>query len=288
MSSTFQIAMLIPATILVLLWIGLAAGNEKKFEAMTKSLEDSEYPLHELFYIGFELLNVVHFDTKSDYARKKVKEMSEVYGRRYAEYYYYIQLGGQITYAVTMAPLIFVLAVLGNSPMALLFGMLLAFLFIWYLSEIFKDKLTSRREELLAEFPQVLSKLTLLVNSGMMLRNAWNRVANDGEGVLYEEMAAAAAEMSNGISEPVAYRNFAERCGLKEMRKFASLVTQSLAKGSSDLSYFLKDMSDEMWEMKKNMVKRRSEQANSKLLAPIVLIFIGILVMIMAPVLGGL
>lgn len=288
MSSTFQIAMLIPATILVLLWIGLAAGNEKKFEAMTKSLEDSEYPLHELFYIGFELLNVVHFDTKSDYARKKVKEMSEVYGRRYAEYYYYVQLGGQITYAVTMAPLIFVLAVLGNSPMALLFGMLLAFLFIWYLSEIFKDKLTSRREELLAEFPQVLSKLTLLVNSGMMLRNAWNRVANDGEGVLYEEMAAAAAEMSNGISEPVAYRNFAERCGLKEMRKFASLVTQSLAKGSSDLSYFLKDMSDEMWEMKKNMVKRRSEQANSKLLAPIVLIFIGILVMIMAPVLGGL
>lgn len=288
MSSTFQIAMLIPATILVLLWIGLAAGNEKKFEAMTKSLEDSEYPLHELFYIGFELLNVVHFDTKSDYARKKVKEMSEVYGRRYAEYYYYIQLGGQITYAVTMAPLIFVLAVLGNSPMALLFGMLLAFLLIWYLSEIFKDKLTSRREELLAEFPQVLSKLTLLVNSGMMLRNAWNRVANDGEGVLYEEMAAAAAEMSNGISEPVAYRNFAERCGLKEMRKFASLVTQSLAKGSSDLSYFLKDMSDEMWEMKKNMVKRRSEQANSKLLAPIVLIFIGILVMIMAPVLGGL
>jgi len=287
-SSTFQMIMLMPATIFVLLWILLAAKYEKKFVSITQTLEKSGYPLYELFYIGFELLEMVRFNTKSDYARKKVKEMSEVYGRRYAEYYYYVQVGGQVTYAVTMVPVVFILAVLGNSPMALAFGIVLAFLCVWYLSEMFKDKLTARREELLADFPQVLSKLTLLVNSGMMLRNAWNRVANDGKGVLYQEMAAATAEMQNGISEPDAYRNFAERCGLKEMRKFSSLVTQSLAKGSGDLSYFLKDMSDEMWEMKKNMVKQKSEQANSKLLAPIVMIFLGILVMIMAPILGGL
>ena len=288
MSSTFQMIMLMPATIFVLLWILLAAKYEKKFVSITQTLEKSGYPLYELFYIGFELLEMVRFNTKSDYARKKVKEMSEVYGRRYSEYYYYVQVGGQVTYAVTMVPVVFILAVLGNSPMALAFGIVLAFLCVWYLSEMFKDKLTARREELLADFPQVLSKLTLLVNSGMMLRNAWNRVANDGKGVLYQEMAAATAEMQNGISEPDAYRNFAERCGLKEMRKFSSLVTQSLAKGSGDLSYFLKDMSDEMWEMKKNMVKQKSEQANSKLLAPIVMIFLGILVMIMAPILGGL
>ena len=42
--------------------------------------------------IGFELLEMVRFNTKSDYARKKVKETSEVYGRRYAEYYYYVQV----------------------------------------------------------------------------------------------------------------------------------------------------------------------------------------------------
>ena len=288
MSSTFQLTMLIPATILVLLWIWMAARYEGKFESITKTLKESGYPMYELFYIGFEVLELVHFNTKSDYSRKKVKEMSEVYGRRYAEYYYYVQVGGEVTYAVTVVPLIFVLAVLGNNPMALVFGIVLAGLLVWYLDEMFKDKLTARREELLAEFPQVLSKLTLLVNSGMMLRNAWNRIAEDGSGILYQEMTAVTAEMQNGISEPDAYRNFAERCGLKEMRKFSSLVTQSLAKGSGDLSFFLKDMSDEMWEMKKNLVKQKSEQANSKLLAPIVMIFLGILVMIMAPILGGL
>ena len=41
--------------------------------------------------------------------------------------------------------------------MALVFGIVLAGLLVWYLDEMFKDKLTARREELLAEFPQVLS-----------------------------------------------------------------------------------------------------------------------------------
>lgn len=38
-----------------------------------------------------------------------------------------------------------------------------------------------------------------------------------------------------------------------------------------------------MWEEKKHLVKRKGEAANSKLLLPIGMIFIGILVMIMVP-----
>ena len=53
MSSTFQMIMLMPATIFVLLWILLAAKYEKKFVSITQTLEKSGYPLYELFYIGF-------------------------------------------------------------------------------------------------------------------------------------------------------------------------------------------------------------------------------------------
>ena len=288
MSSTFQMLMLIPTTILTALWIWLAVKYETKFTSITDTLDKKEYPLAELFYIGFEVLDILHFNIKSDHSRKRVKEMSEVYGRRYAEYYYYILVGGQATYVITALPLVFAFAVLGNSAETLLLGIVLAVLLVWYLQETFKDKLSARREELLNEFPQVLSKMTLLVNSGMMLRNAWKKVAAGGTGIIYDEMHLTEAELDNGISEPDAYRNFAERCGLKEMRKFSSLVAQSLAKGSGDLSYFLKDMSDEMWEMKKNMVKRKSEQVNAKLLVPIMMVFLGILFMVMAPVLGSL
>lgn len=288
MQSTFQLAMLIPTTIVVVVWIILAMKYEEKYKDITSSIDPKEYVLSELFYVGFQLMEMFHFNIKSDYSRKKVKEMSEVYGKKYAEYYYYIQVGGQVTYLVTVLPVACLLGLLANNPLALGFGIVMGILFVWYLRESFQDKLTARREAIMLEFPQVLSKMTLLVNSGMLLRDAWNLAASQGDSVLLTEMKLTYTQLENGVPETVAYREFAERCGVKEIRKFASMVTQGLEKGGAELTYFLKDMSDEMWLEKKNMAKRKGEQANAKLLLPTVMIFVGILILIMAPVLMGL
>ena len=288
MQSVFQLAMLVPATIVTVLWIVLALKYEDKFREITSSIDPKEYYLSELFYIGFQIMDMIHFNMKSDAARRKIKLMSEVYGKKYASYYYYVLVGGQITYIVTVIPAIFLLALLANNPTALLIGVVLAGLFVWYLSESFKDKLTARREQILSDFPQMLSKMTLLVNSGMLLRDAWNLIAKQGDSVLFTEMQLTATQLDNGVPEITAYYEFAERCGVKEVRKFASMVIQGLEKGGSELTSFLKDMSEEMWVEKRNMVKRKGEKANSKLLAPTVIIFIGILFMIMAPLMAGL
>ena len=173
MQSTFQLAMLVPTTAIVLFWVILAAKYEEKFEEVTSSIPQEDYYLCELFYIGFQIMDMIHFNIKSDACRKKIKLMSEVYGKKYAEYYYYVSVGGKITYVITVFPIIFLVALLANNPVALLFGVVFAAIFVWYMNESFKDKLTDRREKILAEFPQVLSKMTLLVNSGMLLRDAW-------------------------------------------------------------------------------------------------------------------
>ncbi|MCI8927568.1 MAG: type II secretion system F family protein [Lachnospiraceae bacterium] len=288
MQSTFQLAMLIPTTAAVLFWVILALRYEEKFEEITSSINSDEYYLSELFFIGFQIMEIIHFNIKSDASRKKIKLMSEVYGKKYAEYYYYVSVGGKITYVVTVLPVIFLLALLANNPVALLFGAALAVIFVWYMNESFKDKLTARREEILAQFPQVLSKMTLLVNSGMLLRDAWNLIANQSDTVLFQEMQLTATQLDNGVSEAAAYREFAERCGIKEVRKFASMIIQGLEKGAAELTMFLKDMADELWMEKRNMVKQKGEKANSKLLVPTVIIFIGILFMIMAPIVTGL
>lgn len=288
MQSTFQLAMLIPTTIVVAVWIILAMKYEEKYKDITSSIDPKEYVLSELFYIGFQLMEMFHFNIKSDHSRKKVKEMSEVYGKKYAEYYYYILVGGQVTYLVTVLPVVCLLGLLANNPLALGFGLIMGVLFVWYLRESFRDKLTARREAIMLEFPQVLSKMTLLVNSGMLLRDAWNLAASQGDSVLLTEMKLTYTQLENGVPETVAYREFAERCGVKEIRKFSSMVIQGLEKGGAELTYFLKDMSDEMWLEKKNMAKRKGEQANAKLLLPTVMIFVGILILIMAPVLMGL
>lgn len=288
MQSTFQLAMLIPTTAVVLFWVALAAKYEEKFEEVTSSINPDDYYLSELFYIGFQIMEMVHFNIKSDASRKKVKLMSEVYGKKYAEYYYYVSVGGKITYVVTVIPIIFLLALLANNPIALLFGVVLGGIFVWYMNESFNDRLNARREEILAEFPQVLSKMTLLVNSGMLLRDAWNLIAEQSDTVLFQEMRLTAAQLKNGVQEAAAYREFAERCGIKEIRKFSSMVIQGLEKGAKELTMFLKDMADELWLEKRNLVKQKGEKANSKLLVPTVIIFVGILFMIMAPIVSGL
>lgn len=288
MQSTFQLAMLIPTTIVVIIWMILAMRYEDKFEEIVSSIDSKEYYMCELFYIGFQIMEMIRFNIKSESSRRRVKEMSEVYGKKYAEYYYYVLVGGQITYIVTVIPIVFLLALLANEPMAVLFGVVIAIIFVWYLSESFKDKLTARRDKILSDFPQMLSKMTLLVNSGMLLRDAWNLIAVQGNSALFVEMQLTASQLDNGVPEIVAYHEFAERCGVKEVRKFASMIIQGLEKGGADLTYFLKDMSEEMWLEKRNIVKRKGEQANSKLLIPTIIIFIGILFMIMAPIVMGL
>ena len=233
-------------------------------------------------------MELIHYDMSSEHAIAQIKKISEIKGRKYAAYYYYVMAGEKITYAVTLLPFVLLLAALGNSVAALLFGIVFIGLLIWYLNEKTKDMLVGRRDELLRNFPQVLSKLTLLVNSGMVLRDAWRNVAENGNGILYEEMRLTCKEMNMGISELDAYQNFAERCEVKEIKRFTSSIAQNMVKGNAELTKFLREMSDEMWNEKKNIVKRQGEAADSKLLIPTVLIFIGILIVIMVPMLSSL
>lgn len=288
MGNSFQIIFFFIAAVLALTWIYMERKYGHRYDQIIDTIDRNTYRMPEIFFIGFRIMEIIGFDIKSETNRKKVKNMAEIYGKKYAEYYLYVMTGAQISYAITILPIGILVAVIANRPVAMLFGIALAVLAVVYLSEEFKDKLNERRSELLMQFPQVLSKMTLLVNSGMVLREAWQKVSMSGTGILYSEMQLTSTELQNGISEWDAYYAFGERCALKEMKKFAAVVTQGLSKGSSELTMILKDMSDEMWETKKNLVKRKGENSASKLLGPTAMIFMGILIMIIAPILGGL
>lgn len=278
-----RIVLLLAATVLTLLWIVLAVKYTDDYAALTAAIDPEKYRYPELFCIGFAIMNFLHITTKGKSARKRIREISEIQGKKYAEYYYYVINGAKWTYGFTVLVLFSLLGALGNSGLALFFGIILAGMFMWYLEETLNDKLNERRDELLSDMPQMLSKLTLLVNSGMIVRDAWEKAASGGNRELYREMQITVKEMQNGVSDIDAYRNFADRCSIKEVRRFSSTMIQNLQKGNAEISYFLKEMADEMWEEKKHLVKRKGEAANSKLLMPIGMIFVGILVMIMVP-----
>lgn len=282
--NTERLLLLILATALTLLWMFFLKKYEKTYQPIIQSIDPEQYKYPELFSVGFGLMKLLRIDSKTRQGRKRVKEIAEVQGKKYAEYYFYVINAEKWTYGFTVLVLFCILGAMGNEPLAVVLGAVMAFLVMWYIEELLNDKLEARRDELLADLPQVLSKLTLLVNSGMTLRDAWKKVASGGDRVLYQEMNLAVQDMQNGLSEFEAYRNFADRCAIKQIRRFSSTMIQNMQKGNAEVSYFLKEMSDEMWEEKKHLVKRKGEAANSKLLIPTAMIFIGILIMIMVPV----
>ena len=277
----FQLILLALATPFTLIWIYLAITGGKKYQKYTDSSFAKEFQMSELLCVGFSVMRILHISTKTRAAQAKIREIAEIKGKKYAEYYYYMLLGAKTTYTYTIVML---LSAMSNNKGLLFMGLIVGGLLILYLDLALFDKLTARRQEILLDLPQVLSKLTLLVNSGMVLRDAWKRVSITGERVLYQEMQNTNLEMENGVAEIDAYRNFAERCNVKEIRKFTSLIIQNLNKGNEELAYFMKDLSDEMWEVKKSQVKQKGEKANTQLLLPMMLILIGILIMVMVPV----
>lgn len=283
-----RIALLIIATVLTGIWIILSMTNEKEYKDLIDSIDPGKYRYPDIFCVGFSIMQLLKFDSNSKKAKKRIKEISEIQGSQYAEYYYYVINGAKWSYGFTILVLLSVLAAMGNSVMLLFIGLILAWLIMWYVDELLNDQLEERHDQLLADFPQMLSKMTLLVNSGMVVRDAWNKIAENGDRALYKEMRLTVMEMKNGVTEAEAYMHFADRCSMKEIKRFSATMVQSLQKGNSEIAVFLKNMSDEMWEEKKHMVKRKGEAANSKLIVPTALIFIGILVMIMVPAMSGL
>ncbi len=122
----------------------------------------------------------------------------------------------------------------------------------------------------------------------MILREAWREVSFSEDSELYLEMRKVNEDIENGISEIDALYAFANRCVTPDIKKFTSVVVQGLEKGSKDLANALRMQTDELWQIKKQNVIKRGELASSKLMMPLMIMFAGILVMVMGPIMTNL
>ena len=174
------------ATLAVLGWFALCVKYKDGFDAVIASIDEESYRMPELFFAGFGIMDLIHFDLSSRKARKRIHEIAEIYGKKYAQYHYYVTKGGEFTYGYLAFSLMSLLAALAGRIELLMAGIILVVLVVVHLEQDLDSKLSDRRDELLSEFPQVLSKLALLVNSGMVMREAWEKVSDAGEGVIYQ------------------------------------------------------------------------------------------------------
>ena len=271
-------------TLLVIIWAILYLKYRNSFDNILVAIDSKKFMMPELFFIGFGFMDMFKVNLKTEGGRKKEKKIAEVYGEKYAEYYHYCIVGGQITYLLTIAPLGLFIGAITNDILYAFLALAATVAIIVSLDMDVSNAVEKKRDEILSDYPEVLSKLTLLVNAGLVIREAWTKVAYTSDRALYKEMQTTSEEMSNGVSELDAFYNFAQRCAVKEIRKFASILSQNIQKGGSELVMNLLYMNEESWEEKKHRAKRKGETAGSKLMIPLMIMFVGILLMVIVPI----
>ena len=265
----------------------LYAAGHKKYKDIIAVTGKKEFVLQYIFFVGIELNRMLGISFNKDRSVRKINELAIIYGTKDAKKHLILLRGGESTYILSSLIAGLLVSVLGNNPEYVLLGPMLAAVGIVLIERYYKLQILTKKEELIMQFPTMVSKLTLLLGSGMVLRDAWKLTASKGTGVLYDEMKKTVDEMNNGVFELLAYKHFADRCQIKEIRRFSANICQNVQKGSAELVNYLEDMAVDVWKLKQEEVKKKGVRAGELILLPSALIFIGILIMIMAPVLAG-
>ena len=138
--------------------------------------------------------------------------------------------GKEIRYHLPMDP---------RGGVVLVMGILTAALLVCLEKQNEKKEGERRRQQMMLDYPQIVSQLNLLLGAGMSSKSAWKKIVDDyqqrrqtsGTRAAYEEMCAAWNEMCGGVPEKECYENFGSRCALQAYMKLGALLSQNLRKG---------------------------------------------------------
>lgn len=179
-----------------------------------------------------------------------------------------------------------------TGMLLLLLGFMTAVMFVYSrvrLKEIDEEK---RCEQMKIDYPDIVNKLVLLVSAGMSLRRAFVKIRDDYRRSVaaggrvkpgYEEIVKMSLEMEHGVPEIRAYENLGKRCRAREFKTFATLLSQSVTRGGSELGEILRQEAFEAVEERKKRARVLGEEAGTKLLLPMLLMLVIVMAILMVP-----
>lgn len=178
------------------------------------------------------------------------------------------------------------LSLLAKEPLLLMMGLLFGLLLAWRPIMEAGRKVEERKQLMITELPNMLSKLMLLVGAGETVQLALARCleGKDGEAhPLYREWSSAVVSISNGHSFSSALEMFNRRCAVQEVSIFTTVLLLNYRRGGEHFVLALRELSYTLWEKRKAIARSRGEQASSKLVFPLVGILLVLMVLVASP-----
>ena len=151
-------------------------------------------------------------------------------------------------------------------------------------------EVAERERAMMLDYPEIVSKLTLLIGAGMTVRAAFEKIAVDyreqhreGISFAHEEMLVTLHRMKSGVSEPEAYLDFGKRCAVKRYVKLGALLAQNIRKGSAGMLPELEREVRDAFEERKAKARKSGEIASTKLLIPMALMLGVVMFIVIVP-----
>ncbi|MDO7907295.1 type II secretion system F family protein [Paenibacillus sp. JX-17] len=175
----------------------------------------------------------------------------------------------------------------GGSGAGLIIGCLLAAVLPFAILKDLYSKVSRREEAMLLELPELLNKMTLLVGAGETVQRAIihcvERKKEEECHPLYRELRQTLTEWESGYSFQQAFENLSKRCGVQEISVFTTTILLNMRRGGTDFVMSLRDLSQILWSKRTAITRTRGEQASSKLVFPMAVLFMVVLVLVGAP-----
>lgn len=179
-----------------------------------------------------------------------------------------------------------------TSEKVLLLGIVLA-VFVPFLEQSRQQELKKQRAHLLElEYPEIVSKVALLLGAGMTVQGAVRKIAFAYEQKkqqlkermpAYDELLTTCREIENGMGEGAAYERLGDRCESADYRKLGNMLAQNLKKGNCSIVTLLEQEAERAFEERKAVAKRYGEEAGTKLLFPMMLMLGLVIVVLVVP-----
>ena len=151
----------------------------------------------------------------------------------------------------------------------------------------------NRKDQMLLDYSEIVSKLLILLGSGMSLKQSLNRISaryfdkrqknQTKERYLYEELLITNHEIEDGESERLAYQKFGERIGLNCYNRLIRILIQNLRTGSRGLCELLGQEAAVALEERKALARKLGEEAGTKMLLPLIMMLGIVIAIIMVP-----
>lgn len=283
--------MAVVSGVLLLIFISVFAAchgvYSKRFAGFFDPLDSREYPYKAFLPGCLGIVESLKLSGKGRYQTKLNQKLALLYGNRHISYYnkvhwsvkvFYLFLGHIISSFICFA------GSLGYQSLIIIpaSGIGLFFLADRNLDDMYRE----RKLRLERDFPDFISKLVLLINAGLNIRQAIERIAAEGneDSPLYQELRTVVLDIQSGMLEYEAYSAFSERCRIKQLTNFVSILQQNMKLGGNQMIFELKRMGTECWEMRKNVARQLGEKASSKLMLPLAIMFLAIILICVAPV----